>query len=271
MAIITISRGSYSKGSEIAEKVAEKLGYDLLSRDLLLRASSQFDVPEIKLVRALHDAPKVLERFTNGKKKYVGHIQQTFLEHVHIDNVVYHGLAGHFFLRGVSHTLKVRIIADLEDRVRLEMERENITADKARHILKKDDYERRKWALALYGIDTADATLYDLVIHIRTLSVNDAVDLISHTARLPHFQTTPKSEQAMDNLVLASQVKCKIFDSYPDVEVTADGGTVVVHTEGPLEQESKIRERIQARIKDIPGVKDPRVHVRPSSLMYTVM
>jgi hypothetical protein len=33
--IITISRGSYSKGREIAEKVAERLGYECLSRDLL--------------------------------------------------------------------------------------------------------------------------------------------------------------------------------------------------------------------------------------------
>ena len=29
MAIITISRGSYSKGKEVAEKVAENLGYQL--------------------------------------------------------------------------------------------------------------------------------------------------------------------------------------------------------------------------------------------------
>jgi len=120
VAIITISRGSYSKGREIAEKLAEALGYDCVSREVLIGASGRFNVPEIKLVRALHDAPKVLDRFSNGKKKYVAYIKQAFLEHVQIDNVVYHGLAGHFFLRGVGHALKVRIIADLNDRVRLE-------------------------------------------------------------------------------------------------------------------------------------------------------
>ena len=36
MAVITISRGSYSRGKEIAEKVAAKLGYTCISRDLLL-------------------------------------------------------------------------------------------------------------------------------------------------------------------------------------------------------------------------------------------
>jgi cytidylate kinase len=267
MAIITISRGSYSKGKEIAEKVAEEMGYECLSRDVLLQASEQFNVPEIKLVRALHDAPKVLERFTQGQRKYVAFIQQAFLEHVQKDNVVYHGLAGQFFLRGVGHTLKVRVIADLDDRVRLEMERENIDEDKARHILKKDDYERRKWGLALYGIDTADASLYDLVVHIRKLSVNDAVKLISQAARLPHFATTPESQRALDNLVLASQVKSTIFDLYPNVNVSADNGIVVVYTEGPLEQESAIANRIRPLVEGVPGVNEVRVHVRPTTFV----
>ena len=267
MAIITISRGSYSKGREIAEKLAAELRYECVSRDVLLTASDHFNVPEIKLVRALHDAPKVLERFTQGKKKYVAYFEQTFLEHVQKDNVVYHGLAGHFFLKGVGHTLKVRIIADLDDRVRLEMERENITDAKARHDLKRDDYERRKWALALYGIDTADATLYDMVLHIRKLSVNDAVDLISHAARLPHFKTTPESQQALDNLVLAAQVKSTIFDAYPNVEVSADDGIVVVHTEGALEQEGAIADRIRSHVVGVSGVEEVRVHVRPTSFV----
>jgi hypothetical protein len=41
MAIITISRGSYSKGKEVAEKVAEHLGYECLSREVILDASGQ--------------------------------------------------------------------------------------------------------------------------------------------------------------------------------------------------------------------------------------
>lgn len=56
MPIITISRGSYSKGKEVAEKAAEKLGYKIISRDIMLGASEEFDVPEIRLVRAIHDA-----------------------------------------------------------------------------------------------------------------------------------------------------------------------------------------------------------------------
>ena len=119
------------KGKEIAEGVAERLGYDCISRDLLLETSRHFNIPEIKLVRALHDAPSVLERFTYGKEKYLAFLQCTFLEHAQKDNLVHHGLAGHFMLKGVDHVLKVRILADIEDRVRLEMDRENISKEEA--------------------------------------------------------------------------------------------------------------------------------------------
>src|SRR5512135_3307967 len=178
MAIITISRGSYSRGKEVAEKLAQALGYECLSRDILLEASERFNIPEIRLIRAIHDAPSILQRFTYGKEQYVAYIRAALLRHVQKDNVVYHGLAGHFLLQGIPHVLKVRILADLEDRVAEEMKRENISADEARRILLKDDEERRKWSLKIFGIDTWDPTLYDLLINIKCVTVDDAVDII---------------------------------------------------------------------------------------------
>ena len=114
MAIITISRGSFSKGKEVAEKVAQKLGYTSVSREIIIKASKEFNIPEIKLAKAIHDAPSFWERFTFGRERYVAHIASTILEYFQRDNVVYHGLAGHFFVRHISHVLKVRIIADIE-------------------------------------------------------------------------------------------------------------------------------------------------------------
>jgi len=68
MAINTISRGSYSRGKEVAEELAKRLGYECVSRDILLEASTEFNIPEIRLVKALHDAPSVLERFNHDAK-----------------------------------------------------------------------------------------------------------------------------------------------------------------------------------------------------------
>ena len=113
MAIITISRGPYSKGKEVAEKVAEQLGYECLSREVILDASGQRHIPEIKMIKAIHDAPTILERFNHSKQTFIACYQSALARHVRKDNVVYHGLAGHLLLTGVPHVFKVRIIADL--------------------------------------------------------------------------------------------------------------------------------------------------------------
>jgi len=204
MPIITISRGSYSRGKEVAEKLAEKLGYKCISRDILLEASEQFNIPEFRLIRAIHDAPSILERFTHGKERYVAYFRSTLLKAVQKDHVVYHGLAGHYILQGIPHVIKVRIMADIEDRVQEEMRRENISAEEARFILKKDDDERRRWGIQVYGVDTWDPMLYDLVLYIKSLTVDDAVDLIGKAEQLPHFQATPESQQLLDDMARAA-------------------------------------------------------------------
>ena len=107
MSIITINRGSYSRGKEVAEKLAASLGYECMSRDILLDASDEFNIPEIKLVRALHDPATVFDRFQHGRERFISYLHSSLLQKATSDNLVYHGLAGQFFLRKIPHVLKV--------------------------------------------------------------------------------------------------------------------------------------------------------------------
>jgi cytidylate kinase len=257
MAIITISRGSYSRGKEVAEKLARKLGYECLSRDILLEASEEFNIPEIKLVRALHDAPTILERFHHGKERFISYIRSALLQHAMRDNVVYHGLAGHYFLGQIPHVLKVRIIADMEDRVKEEMARENISAEKALYILKKDDEERRKWSLQIYNTDTWDSRLYDMVLHIKTLTVDDAVEILFETARKPIFQITPASRKAITDLALAAKIEANLVKIAPSVKVIADGGIVHIGSSAAsLNLDGKVMAEIKRIAEKEEGVKE---------------
>lgn len=266
MAIITVSRGSYSKGKEIAEKVAQELGYKCIARDVIIEASEEFNIPEIKLIRAIHDSPSIINRFSYEKEKYIAFIQAEILEHFRKNNVVYHGLAGHFFVKGISHVLKVRIIADLEDRVEIEMERKGISREEALLVLQNDDEERRKWSKYLYGIDTWDASLYDIVIHIHKLAVEDAVDMICNTVKLDKFQTTPESQRAIDDLALAACAKAALSKIKPGFEVSARNGSVSVKAEAPVLHEKSITKEIESVVKTIPGVKETKIEIIPSGI-----
>jgi cytidylate kinase len=264
MGIITISRGSYSKGKEIAEKLAQSLGYECISRDILIGASEDFNIPEVKLIRAIHDAPSVLDRFRHGKQRYVNFIREAFLEHIQRDNVVYHGLAGHFFIRGVPNILKVRIIANLEDRVKEEVARENITEKEARYLLAKDDEERRKWGMHLYGIDTKDSSLYDIVLHIDNLKVNDVVEILTDIAKRPCFQTTEETQVIIMEFYLAAKAQRAIFDSVPSAEVIkCKNGVIYVNVETTLLLEQEVNNKIKNILKNIDGIKEVRVNVVP--------
>lgn len=264
MSIITISRGSYSRGKEAAEKVAQALGYECISREVLLEASDRFHVPEVKLIRAIHDSPSILDRFSEGKERYVAFIREALLQHVQKDNVVYHGLAGHFFLQRIPHVLKVRIISDFEDRVREEMKRENISDEEARYVLKKDDEERRKWGLSLYGADTWDCSLYDVVLHVRTMKVRDVVNVLLHTVNLPCFQTTKESQQILDDLLLVSRMQSTLVHQFRDVNVTVKDGVAFVSVKADLAEKKKVTARIKEAGKKL-GIKEIKVNVTPLS------
>lgn len=255
MAIVIISRGSYSKGKEVAEQVAERLGYRCISRDILIEASQGFNVPEIKLIRAIHDAPSVFKALEYGKERYIAYIRAALLKQLCTDNVVYHGLAGHFFVSGISHVLKARIVADLEDRVRLEMAREGTSYEEALNLIRKDDEERRKWGRELYGIDTWDPGLYDLVLHIQKLSTEDAAGIIAGVVALDKFSTTPESSMALHDMALAAEVKAALMDVKYDITVEAKDGVVAVQLNASPDRQPELRSRIIEISERISGVK----------------
>ncbi|ETR69456.1 MAG: response regulator receiver protein [Candidatus Magnetoglobus multicellularis str. Araruama] len=263
MSVITISRGSCSHGKEIAEKLSKKLGYECISRDILLEASKLFNIPEVKLKTAIHDSPSILGRFSFGKERYINFIRNAFLEHIQKDNIVYHGLAGQFFVAGVPSIFKVRIISDLKDRVKEEMLRMNINEKEARHLILKDDEERRKWSMHLYGIDTKDASLYDIVLHINKLQIDDAVEILSDIVRRPCFQTTEESKNLIQDSYIASKAQIAIFDTFPTAIVKCKNRKIYVSVESHLSLDEKVSNQIQDILKDIENITNIYVNVIP--------
>ena len=264
MAIITISRGSYSMGKAVAEGVASRLGYECISRDILLEASDQFNIPEIKLIRAIHDAPSILGRFTYSKESYIAYIQTALLEHVKKGNVVYHGLAGHILLRGIPQVLKVRIIADLNARVAAEMEREGIGEEEARNLILKDDEERRKWTKRLYGVDPWDPALYDLWICIDKIKVQGAIDQICSAASFEPFRFIESAKRKLEDLALACKVKSRLLALDHNVNVTSEYGNLIVHTEANNRKAEKMAEKSRLLTREIKGIHNIDVWTRES-------
>ncbi len=265
MAIITIGRGSFSKGKEVAEKVAERLGYRAVSREVILEASQDFKIPQNRLSHAIHDAPSIFERFTYEKQKYIAYVAAEILDRFKDDNVVYHGLAGHFFAQGITHLLKVRINANLDNRIQELMERDKLTREQATEFLEEDDRDRRNWSEQLYGVNTTDCRLYDLVITIDKMTVENAVNLICEAVGQPQMKTTPESQQAIENLALAAKIRAALIEDYPTCSVTSDAGAVEIAVKASLRMDTKLSDIIKEKAMKVPGVASVSVRLRPTS------
>jgi len=207
MAIITISRGSFSHGKEIAEKVAEKLNYECVSREILLEASQYFHVPEKKLLESIHDAPSMLERITHGRERYIDYIRAALLEHVKKDSVIYHGHAGHLLIPEIRHVLKVRVIAELDERIALVQQRNHLSKNAAIAHIADEDKHRALWTRYLYKVDIDDPRLYDMILHIGGLKISDAIEIICSAARCEALKATVDSEKIINDLAVTSHAK----------------------------------------------------------------
>ncbi len=263
MAIVTISRGTYSKGKEIAEKLAEKLGYQCLSREIILEASEYFNIPEIRLERALHDSPSILNRFTSGGKRYIAFFRCSILQHLKENNVVYHGLAGHFFCQGIPHVMKVRIIANMETRIQEEMKRENISEDEARRILMKDDHERQKWANSLYGIETWDPKLYDIVLRVDTMKVEDIVDILAHSVAKPCFAMTESNKKILDDMHMAAQVELILAEKFPEVQAVCKDSSLHLKINSLSNRKDEIYKEVNDELAGLTNIKDIQLEINP--------
>ncbi|MGD9106189.1 MAG: cytidylate kinase-like family protein [Desulfobacterales bacterium] len=272
MAVITISRGSFSHGQEIAEKVAGTLGYECVSREILVEAAQLFNVSEKKLIQSLNDAPNILERIVHGKERYLEYIKASLLGYARKGNVVYHGHAGHLLLTEIPQVLKVRILAEKDDRISLLQKRENLNREAAAERIENEDKNRIHWTRYLYKEDVNDPKLYDIVINIGNLTIEDACEIICLSARSKNYRITDETKQTIDDLAITNRIQVEL-KSICEAQIFVKNGEVQVNVAAQKRRKSgyispalqhhigeayqhDVTRQIHEIARKVPGVKD---------------
>jgi cytidylate kinase len=264
VSIITIFANSYSKGEEVAEKVAPKMGYEYVNRHVLLSAATkEFGMPESKLIRAIKDTPSILDMFSNGTQRSIAYMEAVLAEYMLKDNIVYHGQVGHPLVQGISHVLKVQIIAKLEDRIGLKTKQEHMSPEKARKIILEEDAQRKKWAKAIYDIDITAPGLYDLVInigHLEAEDTEDAVETIVSTVKHKKFQPMTYSLNCMKDVALSCHLKAALINTDSTIQLKSYKGTVFVYTKALKRKKQRQVLDFKERVMAIDGVEHVEVY-----------
>jgi hypothetical protein len=143
------------------------------------------------------------------------------------------------------------------------MIRENISAEEARMVLVNDDQERRRWGLQIFGQDSWNAQLYDMILHIGNMNVDQAVSIILHAMEQPCFKSNPESRRMLADEALSAQVEAALVRVFPKVIVDSGNGEVFVNVRGSLADEKNITNKVKRLAEKVDGVKNIQVNIVP--------
>lgn len=255
MAIVTISRGTYSCAKIIAEELAGRLGYPCIGQEQVFAAAKDFGVPETELNAALIKPPNILRLAPGKRAAILNVIRAALLKASQGGNLVYHGFVGHQLLGDVGHVLRVRVIAGMEYRITAAMERHRENRERAIERINRRDKQSLYWSRFLYGVDWRDPSLYDAILNMERLSIAGAVDTLMLMTELADFKPDEASRKAFSDLLLGCLVWAELHldarTRAANVEVTADAGRINIAGSAESEQMVRIIPEIARRV---PGV-----------------
>ena len=233
MAIITISRGTYAGGKEVASRLAEHLDYPVLSREKVLQEIDRdYGIPEKTINKTMNGAPPFWQQVPGKRLAYVKCITAAILAHVKDGNLVYHGVNGHLLLADLPQVLRVRIIANMEYRVEALMKRATFSKEQAIAHIRQVSKDRSRWTKLLFNVDWKDPGLYDLILNLDKVSTETACTAIAGMAEQKEFMPSPENRKALEDFRLSCRVWAALASNpatnSAGIRIKADDGEVVI-------------------------------------------
>lgn len=206
MRAITISREYGSGGGEIAARLAQRLGWQLIDHEAVVQVAEMLHVSEeeaeehdecveglasriFKNLRLMHPSmPVIIEIPTSMDARAFYEARCQVIEGaVASEHVVIVGRGAQAHLTQRRDVLHVRIVAPLEARLAYVMRREGLAREAAHARILKKDQERARYLETFYHRHPSDPHLYDLVLNTGILDLESAVEVIAivleHKAR----------------------------------------------------------------------------------------
>ncbi len=182
---ISISREVGARGEEVAERVADTLGWKVMDKNLLDEVAHRFHLPKSRLELVdettsswVYDILGVwVDRQLIPHEKYLVGLAHVVLAEARRGNVVFVGRGAPFLLPH-NHGLTVRIIAEAKSRIAQVMKTEGLDEAAARRHVNAIDRGRREFVQQFFRRDLNDPHLYDLIVRTDQLGVELAAELI---------------------------------------------------------------------------------------------
>ena len=232
MALVMISSLYQGGREELAQTLADKIQWPMLTREELQEQAKQIGIKIGRLEVSMIKQPSFAEKLAREKKLYLAFLTAALSEKALEGNLVYFGRAGHCLLPGVSHRLRVGLTAPLDVRIQRTAKLLNMSPELAESYLTRLDEDIAKWIRQIHHAGGQDPNQFDVFFNLETTTLDNAAEILWHMAQLPEFQPTATSTRILKDLHLGAQAEVRlILDERTrdvDLKVQADNQVVTV-------------------------------------------
>jgi len=255
MPILILSSENKELERELAEIIAQKLGYTTLDEQFFNIIADTHLIDRKKIRQAMNTTPSIVKRMPVKFWYYcLSCVELEVLEHLVEDDCVCWGLWAHFYVMDISHVLKVRLIGDAAST------QLPIVPVRTKKQIAQAERNREKWSLAAFNRKEADPGFYDMVIDLDQNPVSQVADTLIKAMGDPKYRAMTYSKNNLMDFVLAARVKNALLKSLTDIQVHAQDGTVVVTTRSMKRGKLKKIETIKEIAGQVNGVGYLEVH-----------
>ncbi|MFL7867398.1 MAG: AAA family ATPase [Anaerolineales bacterium] len=197
MSVITISRQLGSLGTTLGRKVAARLGYRLVHRELINRAAKLAGAPDMALAAIDELGLFGIELDKAQQRAYLQAVRDIIEMLAIEDNVVIVGRAGQSILQKDPDVLHLRVVAPLETRIQRIVEAHHVSPQAAKAQIEDSDRFRAQYLKRFYNIQWDDPSLYHLVINTGHISLEASAEVVCNAVHnIPNLSPLQESDLA---------------------------------------------------------------------------
>ncbi|MCH5295956.1 MAG: cytidylate kinase family protein [Treponema sp.] len=193
MAVIAISRQVAALGDEIADALAQKLGYTFIDRKQIESRIVELGFPQSKLPEYDERKPKFFASLAKNRDEYLNYLQVAVLEAAATGNCILIGRGSFIILENVPNLIPVRLVS--RDDVRLErLKNEFSWSDRqAQSRIDESDSNRRGFHKSFFNLQNEDPQNFMLTLNTSLLSLDESVRILESLVKI---KASPESEAA---------------------------------------------------------------------------
>jgi len=261
MAIITISREMGTGAYQIAAEVARKLKFTFVDDRRIIACASKYGLSPEMFQMVDEKPPAYITAEDRKRAAALNTVELILLDFARKGNVILYGRGCQFLLKDCGNVLRLRIIADFEERVERFAEREWIDPDLARSMTRLSDHQRAGFVHFYFDRDWDDPLGYDITYNTTRLSAESIVDSIVAAAG---DQILKEGEvgvtDLIDNAILVNRIETALLNSadlnYRPFNIVADQGRVILSGYLASEEEKSNTLRVVKSVKGVNLVEE---------------